>query len=161
MAKPHWTHLIVHHTVTGPDATVADIDALHAARGFRYTAPGGRGGHVGYHYLIQRDKAGKGYLKAARPDTIAGAHAPGYNTRGIGLSVIGTFHPGYAASERLTPDDQLYADILGAVVHLCRKYGIPAKNVLGHCDTKATACPGDWFPLAALKRDVAAALGGA
>jgi len=141
-----WSHLVIHHTATGPRETVASITAMHRRRGFTT---------IGYHYLIERSGT-RGYLKAARPDSMAGAHCPGINTFGIGLSVVGYFHPGSPHSEHMS--EALYQDVLGAAVHVCRKYNIPASNVKFHREMKATACPGDWFPMARLRAEVAAAL---
>jgi N-acetylmuramoyl-L-alanine amidase len=153
---PRFTHLLIHHSVTSPAATVSDLRAMHLARGFQ---------DIGYHYVIERAAPDytRGHLKAARKTTLAGAHAgvSGWNAKALGLCVVGTFHPGLPHSEGLPPESPLYGDVLAAVLHVCRKFRIPAAHVLGHRDVKATACPGEWFPLAALKRDVAAALGGA
>jgi hypothetical protein len=153
-----WTHLLIHHTVTGPQETVATIRAMHRKRGFNT---------IGYHYLLERDQAGRGHLKTGRPDTRSGAHAGApkdtfdhkpWNSFAIGLSVVGCFHPGFAVSERMT--EPLYQDVLGAAVHLCKKYGIPADHVKFHREVKATACPGDYFPMARLRADIRKALEG-
>jgi hypothetical protein len=156
-----FSHILVHHTASAPGVTLAELDAMHRARGFA---------GIGYHYVILRspqDNYTRGYLKAARPDTRSGAHAGSpketldgrpWNSFAIGMAVAGTFHPGLAHSERLARGSQLYADVLAAVVHLCRKYGIPAANIRGHYEVKRTACPGDWFELDDLKADVAKAL---
>ena len=145
---PRWTHLLVHHAVTAPGATVADLRAMHLARGFK---------DIGYHYVVQRAAPDytRGHLKAARPTTLAGAHAgaAGWNSKAIGLCVVGTFHPGLPHSDGM--GDQLYRDVLDAVERVCRKHNIPAGNVKGHREVKATACPGDWFPLDRLKADLA------
>lgn len=148
-----WAYLMIHHTATAPTLTVADIDRMHRQRGYN---------GVGYHYLIQRDREGKAYLKAGRSDTQIGAHAGvnKYNREALGLSVIGYFHPGSEHSEHV--GDQLFADIVAAVCHLCKTYGIPADNahILYHRDVRSTACPGDWFPAkATLIQAVRKALG--
>ena len=45
---------------------------------------------------------------------------------------------------------------MDATVRLCRwlmqRYGISLENVMGHCDCKATACPGRHFPWAELRQ---------
>ncbi len=141
----HWTHVMLHHSASGPNLTVAELDAEHKARGWR---------EIGYHYVLQRGADGHGYLKAGRPDTLPGAHAgvTPWNNCALGLCVIGYFHPGAALSEHMT--ETLYADLLAAVRHLLAKYAIPPAHVLGHRDVRPTACPGDWFPLARVKADV-------
>lgn len=147
MATPKkWQYLMLHHTATGPNETVESIRAMHLKRGFN---------DIGYHYLIVR-KDGKGYLKSGRPDTKAGAHCPGWNSKALGLSVVGYFHPGNKLSEVMS--EALYQYVLAAVCHLCKKYNIPASRLLAHREKKATACPGDWFAFARLKCDVERAL---
>jgi len=153
-----WTHLLIHHSVTAPGATVADIYRLHRARGFD---------GIGYHYVLQRSRSedfARGHLKVGRADDRTGAHAGAtrdkkpWNRFALGLCVIGTFHRGLPHSERIEEGSAIYEDIVAAVCHLCQKYHSPAGKVLGHRDVKATACPGDLFPLAEVKRDVAARL---
>jgi N-acetyl-anhydromuramyl-L-alanine amidase AmpD len=144
-----WQYLLIHHTASKPGVTAAELEAMHRARGFR---------GIGYHYVVYRspqDEYRRGYLQAARPDSQSGAHAGvgTWNAIALGLSVAGDFHPGNQHSETLDPDSLLYRDILQAVVHLCRKYNIPPANIRGHRNVKATACPGDNFPLARLIAD--------
>jgi N-acetylmuramoyl-L-alanine amidase len=143
-----WQYLIIHHSAGKPTDTVADIDQEHRKRGWLM---------IGYHFVIEREGV-HGFLKAARPDAMTGAHCGvnKYNREGLGLCVAGYFHPGSPLSEKM--QERLYLDVLGAVLHICKKYRIPAKHVLGHRDVKATACPGAWFPLQRLKDDVAKGL---
>lgn len=142
------THLMIHHSAGRANETIEEIDRAHRAQGWRM---------IGYHYVVVR-KNGRGYLKAGRPVADTGAHAgvSKWNRRAIGLCVVGYFHPGCALSEHM--DEQLYADVLGAVLHLMRTHSIPAGNLLRHRDVKATACPGEWFPWDRLLRDVQEAL---
>jgi N-acetylmuramoyl-L-alanine amidase len=140
-----WKYLVIHHSVTPPTTTLGDIDAMHRARGWN---------GIGYHFVIQRDAAGHGHLKRARPDTMTGAHAgvTWWNKNALGLCVIGCFHPGYKFSERMS--DALYSEVFEAARHIMDVYNIPGDHLRGHRDIKATACPGDWFPLARLKFEI-------
>jgi len=154
----NWTHLIIHHTATGPRETVATLRANHVEkRGFS---------DIGYHYVIERDWLGRGHLKRGRPDTRDGGHAGrvcdtfdgrDWNAFALGLAVVGNFEPGYGKPERMSP--WLYRAVLAAAAHLCKKYGIPPEHVKYHREIKATACPGAWFPMARLRQDLARALG--
>lgn len=154
-----WTHLLVHHTAGDPRLTVEQIRQEHI-RNRKFS-------DIGYHYVLARPGGGQqGFLKVGRPDTQSGAHAGGpkqtkdgraWNSFALGLSVPGYFHPGNPHSEHM--DEELYRDLLAAVLHLMQKYHIPAENLRGHREVKATACPGDWFPLDRLKADVKQRLG--
>lgn len=139
-----WNYLVIHHTATDARQNVATIDLMHEKRGFARADPRtGRVWHIGYHYLLERDEAGHGHLKAGRPDHLDGAHTTGLNGKAIGLAVVGYFHPGHPISERMTA--VLTQDLLAAVAHLVKKYGIPPDHISYHRDHKSTACPGAWF----------------
>lgn len=141
-----WEGLIVHHSGGAPTDTVESLRRFHRSLGWA---------DVGYHFVVERDREGRGHLKRGRSDRRSGAHAGSLevNARCLGLCVVGTFHPGLEHSERMS--EALYGDVVGAVVHVLREYGIPASEVRGHCEVRETACPGAWFPLERLKRDVA------
>lgn len=70
--------IIVHCTATpeGEDYSVEQIRQMHLARGFS---------DIGYHYLIGRD----GTIYKGRPESVAGAHCLGHNTRSIGVCYVG------------------------------------------------------------------------
>lgn len=145
---PRWTHLMIHHSAGPAGQTVDAIRRYHVgARGWS---------DIGYHYLVQRDGAGRGHLKGGRPASKNGAHAGSLKWNGcaLGLCVIGTFQPGGEAMK-----DALYQDVLAAVLHVMKLHGIPPANLLAHRDVKATSCPGAWFPMAKLRADVTKALG--
>lgn len=40
---------------------------------------------MGYHYIIRRD----GIVEKGRPDNVAGAHVSGYNSRSLGICMVG------------------------------------------------------------------------
>jgi N-acetylmuramoyl-L-alanine amidase len=149
---PRFKYLMIHHSDGPPDQTVEAIRRYHVqTRGWR---------DVGYHYLLQRDGEGRGHLKRGRSDAYAGAHCDGpggWNSKALGVCVIGTFHPGLPHSEKMT--EELYQDVLGAVLHLMGKYSIPATHLTCHREHDTTSCPGDWFPMARLKADVRRLLG--
>ncbi|WP_050727048.1 N-acetylmuramoyl-L-alanine amidase [Vulgatibacter incomptus] len=139
--------LIVHESDSSW-GTVEDIDEWHRARGFR---------SIGYHYVI-----GNAYPTAASwrkhepvvrldgklrtgrslgdPDDVdmqIGAHCLGFNTRSIGVCLIGK-HGCYSEAQVET----LYDFLEGK----CRQYSIPPERILGHCETESgrregKACP--------------------
>ncbi len=132
-----WEGIMIHHSAGRETDTVESIRTQHKAKGW---------GDIGYHYVLEI-KDGRGFLKAGRSTEYAGAHAgvARYNNAYIGLCV-----PGNYETHELRAG--VYQDLVGAVAHLCKKYGAP--GILGHRDVKATACPGKHMPLLMLKVDV-------
>ena len=63
--------IVVHCTATpeGRDVTVADIDRMHRAKGWKC---------IGYHYVVYRD----GSVHEGRPVAEVGAHVYGHNING-------------------------------------------------------------------------------
>ena len=70
--------IVVHCTATpeGRDVTVADIDRMHRARGWK---------KIGYHYVVYRD----GSVHEGRPVNEVGAHVYGHNANSIGVVYVG------------------------------------------------------------------------
>lgn len=132
----NWQFIMLHHSATAPDLTVENLRQMHLQRGFA---------DIGYHYVLVRVGDGLA-LKRGRPDTQSGAHAGAgnWNSKALGVCTVGYFHHGNSLSESFT--GSMYDDLVGAVAHLCKKYGIPPTNIRYHRDVKATACPGDQFP---------------
>jgi len=115
--------IIVHHSA-GPDAwTYEDIDRVHWARGFE---------GCGYHFIVEAS----GRIRMGRRLDLMGAHASRHNEGTIGVCFIGSFEGGLSV-----PDAQWAAGV-SLVRDLCRQFEIGAADVLGHKETKATACPG-------------------
>lgn len=99
-----------------------------------------------------------GTIQRGRPDGQVGAHAVGLNARSLGICVIGT----YATQG---PVLGVWTSLVDACARLCKRYGIPATNVVGHRETasgkaQGKTCPGSAFDLDELRRDVAAKLTG-
>jgi len=143
---------ILHHTVTSnsdqdPAATVRAIYYDHAVtRQF---------GDIGYNYLI--DQQGRIYEGRSGGPGVIGGHALGWNTGSVGISALGNFEvvdlnaSSYAAfvdlmtslavTNNIDPNGSDY------FVHYSGSTpvgGYPA-NILGHRDTYATACPGEYL----------------
>lgn len=113
MNKP--THIIIHCS-DSPFGNAAVIDGWHRERGFN---------RIGYHFVIGNGKGlAAGQIETGRMVNEVGAHCVGYNSRSIGICLIGApFDP-----------DQILATVL-FVRGLMDQYDIPAENVLGHGET--------------------------
>lgn len=90
---PRKINLIVIHCSDSPNGraeTVEDIDAWHRERGFKRTAPvkdtfNPSLTSIGYHYVIYTD----GAVHTGRSMAEVGAHVAGFNSRSIGICMIG------------------------------------------------------------------------
>lgn len=90
---PRKINLIVIHsadTPNGREQTVHDIDAWHRQRGFKRTASvkdtfNPSLTSIGYHFVIYVD----GTVHTGRSIDEAGAHVAGFNSRSIGICMIG------------------------------------------------------------------------
>jgi len=88
---------------------------------------------IGYHFIIDDN----GFIWEGRPLTFQGAHAGdfGLNRGNVGIVVLGDF-------EKTQPTPAAEESLEWLIRKLCLRYGIVKKNVLGHCNLKATKCPG-------------------
>jgi N-acetylmuramoyl-L-alanine amidase len=85
--------IVIHCAATpnGKPFKIADIDAMHKARGFKRDSQAVRNfnpdlKHVGYHYVIEVD----GAIQPGRGIEEIGAHVQGSNAKSIGICLIGT-----------------------------------------------------------------------
>lgn len=128
LAPENIAYLIVHHTATARDATT--VEGVR-----RYHVEGRGWDDIGYHYFIDS----YGVLHGGRPETSRGAHcrSADMNGRSLGICLAGHFDLEAPTIEQLTT--------LSAVLRaLMEKYGVPARNVLGHAEVEGadTSCPG-------------------
>ena len=112
--------IVVHCTATpeGRDVTVADIDRMHRARGWK---------KIGYHYVVYRD----GSVHEGRPVNEVGAHAYGRNANSIGVVYVGgVAKDGKTAKDTRTPAQRR------ALTDLLRKLKkqYPGARICGHRD---------------------------
>jgi N-acetylmuramoyl-L-alanine amidase len=121
------SYLVVHcaDTPNHREHTAADIDRWHKERGWS---------GIGYHYVIRRD----GTLEHGRPTNQAGAHVRGYNSRSLGICLIGRDE---YTDEQLTTLHSLLST-------LRRNY--PDAKICGHTDLdNSKTCPNfdvwQWF----------------
>ncbi|KAF4519047.1 hypothetical protein B566_EDAN001633 [Ephemera danica] len=126
-------YVIIHHSDSPPcttsqqcQARVLSIQADHqtSARGFD---------DIGYTFLI----GGDGNVYEGRGWGKSGAHAPNYNSKSVGICVIGDFMATNPPNNML----QLVKDLIACGVDS----GKIRSNykLLGHRQVRATSCPGD------------------
>ena len=121
------SHLIVHCSASpaSADIGVAEIRRDHIARGFTDT---------GYHYVIRRN----GHVELGRAESQVGAHAHGFNSKSIGICLVGGADKKGRGEANFTPA-QLTA-LRAMLVVLSQKY--PQAQIVGHRDTGAKKdCP--------------------
>lgn len=137
-ASPRWSpeyatknKQVYHHTVTTngaePYATMRAIWYYHAnTRGW---------GDIGYNYVV--DQYGHIYKGRNGGKNVIGAHVYGYNTRSIGVALLGTYTSSYANSSAVGG----ISSIISYSAYL-NNIGI---NLYGHRQLDSTQCPGDKF----------------
>lgn len=112
--------IVIHCAATpeGRPVSLAQITAMHKARGFRT---------VGYHYVILLD----GTVAKGRPEAEVGAHVEGHNAHSIGVCYIG----GLAADAKTPKDtrtDAQRAALADLVKDMHARY--PKARICGHRD---------------------------
>lgn len=129
-------YIVIHCAATPPssDIGVKEIDAMHRKRGFS---------SCGYHYVIRRN----GQVETGRPESKVGAHVKNFNSRSIGVCLVGGLNDKHKAAPEYT--QQQWDSLLKLVRELCTKY--PSAEILGHRDFPEVnkACPcfdvADWW----------------
>lgn len=132
MNKP--THLIVHCS-DSEWGCAREINNWHMQRGFS---------GIGYHFVITNGYAEpnkfieplNGSIECGRDTDQEGAHCLGYNDHSLGICLVLKTKP---TIEQLDSLKKLSLD-------LCRKYNIPAANVIGHNETESGKAEGKTCP---------------
>jgi hypothetical protein len=139
-ARP-WKYIVIHHSAT-PDGNAAKFDREHKAKGWD---------ELGYHFVVDNGRGGPdGRVEVGPrwPKQKWGAHAKTpdnrFNEQGIGICLVGNFENGRPTAKQMQATVRL-------VAWLMQTYNIPAKNVIGHDDTKSTLCPGRYMNLAQVR----------
>lgn len=125
--RPETAYLVVHCSATPRrmDIGVEEIRHWHVdERGWL---------DVGYHYVIRRS----GEIERGRPRTATGAHVGGFNSRSIGICMVG----GGKTREDGDYTDSQWASLRALLAELKTIY--PAAQVMGHRDFPAVHkyCP--------------------
>lgn len=127
-----WKWIVIHHSATH-NGGAAEFDRQHRARGWD---------ELGYHFVIGNGTdTADGLIEVGGRwrSQKHGAHAKTddnrFNELGIGTCVVGNFEDGRPSPKQVKALTALTASLMA-------KYNIPASRVIGHRDTKGTACPG-------------------
>lgn len=159
------THLIIHHTATGNEAT--DWAAVvRTIWNFHIFTNGWA--DIGYNYLI--DPNGVIYEGRSGGDNVVGAHFSGVNSGTMGVAMLGTFTSIAPASRALNSlkkilawkCDQRNLDPAGTSLHSASQLNL--KIISGHRDGPgSTECPGNsLYPLLpSIRSDVSGLLSSA
>lgn len=128
-----WTeslmYVIVHHTAD-PGPRRGDVRRyLREIQRFHQETRGWN--DIAYNYLIDPE----GIVWEGRPFGVVGAHAPGYNTRGIGVCFMGTY-----TSKEPSP---LQVDAFYDLLRRLEARGVRITDTYPHRRVYATSCPGD------------------
>lgn len=122
-------YIVIHHSATLDGVVYRDFDAIkkgHMVKGWR---------DIGYHYVVEK-VGGKLVAIAGRSENDVGAHCIPRNADGIGICCIGNF-------EIEVPTEELYAFVANLCREIMSRHDI--KEIAGHKDYAATACPGKNF----------------
>ncbi len=144
--SPRWTYVVIHHSATNV-GSARSFDAHHRAKGWN---------ELGYHFVIGNGSGSPdGMIEVgSRWDKQKhGAHCKTadnyYNDHGIGICLVGDFTKSRPTRKQLS---SLYR-LTRFLSQTCR---IPPNRVTTHGDlTHKTECPGDNFPIAALRNALA------
>lgn len=111
--------LVVHCSATQAKSDIGakEITRMHRERGFLT---------IGYHFVIRRS----GTVEGGRELDTIGAHAEGWNSRSVGICLVGGIDKNGKAENNFT-DDQFHA--LAILLQVLREK-FPKASVLGHRD---------------------------
>ncbi len=143
-----WKWIVIHHSATATGGAAA-FDKMHKAKGWD---------GLGYDFVIGNGTdTGNGQIEVGFRWTqqLDGAHAKtpdnDFNKLGIGICLVGNF-------DETNPSPQQMASLAKLVGYLEKTYRITPDRILGHGDTKITACPGRHMNLAIVRRMAAQAM---
>jgi hypothetical protein len=135
--------VLIHHIACPNSTDYSLAHAFQVARDDQHDHIDNNGwSDTGQHFTVSRGgfrlEGRHGSLDALRGRTtmIQGAHCPGQNTNAIGIENEGTY-------TSVEPPEAQWASLVTFCAHICRQYGIPVEEIMGHRDFYNTECPGD------------------
>ncbi len=140
----------VHHTVNANDYTAAEVPGiLRSIYAYHVKSRGWR--DIGYNFLVDRfGRLWEGrYGGVDRP--VVGAHTENYNDYGFGVSAIGNFETAKPTEAMIQAEGALFAwklslhGVSAAATNVKIGANVFSSSIMGHRDTKATACPGKYL----------------
>ena len=120
-------YIVVHCAATKPSM---DIGA-DTIRDWHVNVNGWR--DIGYHLVIKRN----GDVEKGRDINDSGAHAAGYNSKSIGLCLVGGMAEDNSAEDNFTA--QQWTSLLATVKEL--EVDFPNAKVIGHNEISEKECP--------------------
>jgi len=135
-----WKYIVLHHSAS----EVGSVESIDAAHKLRKDADGNPWRGIGYHFLVGNGRGmpdGEVSATFRWKDQCEGAHAGDlqFNTRGIGICLVGNF-------ENEPPTVAQLKSLRTLMISLRKECQIDAQGIVRHTDIKATACPGKQFP---------------
>jgi N-acetylmuramoyl-L-alanine amidase len=116
----HVEFLVVHCSATPASRDIgrAELDVMHRQRGFN---------GIGYHFVVRRN----GDVEIGRPSDQPGAHVEGFNSRSLGICMVGGVKPDGKTAEANFTEAQ-YDTLRKLLDKLLASH--PDAKVLGHRD---------------------------
>ncbi|ALC43425.1 PGRP-LB [Drosophila busckii] len=125
-------YVIIHHS-DNPNGCSTSQQCQRMIKAIQSDHKGRRSfSDIGYNFII----AGDGKVYEGRGFGLQGSHAPNYNRNSIGIVFIGNFESSAPSAQMLQNAKDLI-ELAKQQGHLKQDY-----TLLGHRQTKATACPG-------------------
>lgn len=140
----------IHHTVNANDYTRAEVPGIIRSI-YAYHVKARGWSDIGYNFLIDRfGRIWEGrYGGVNRP--VVGAHTENYNDWSFGVSAIGNYQIARPSNALIQSEGALFAwklslhGVSAAATNVRIGPRVFSSSIMGHRDTKATECPGQYL----------------